>query len=58
MLLRILNEYERMIPTDLLIFLRFPIQKNTGNPNLPNPTPSIAVLTTLANDFETLINNA
>jgi len=56
--LRITNGFEAMTDLDFLGKVRFILTEMTGNANFPTPDPSLASVTTLANEFEQAINDA
>jgi hypothetical protein len=56
--LRITNGFEGMADLDFLGKVRFVVQQITGNSNFPTPDPTLASVTTLANQFEQAINDA
>jgi hypothetical protein len=56
--LRITNGFEGMTDLDFLGKVRFVVQQITGNSNFPTPDPTLASVTTLANQFEQAINDA
>ncbi len=57
-LLRITNGLERMTDLELLGKVRYIITAITGNTSFPTPEPTLAALTTQADDFEQAINDA
>lgn len=56
--LRITNGFEGMADLDFLAKVRFILQQMTGNANFPTPDPTLAIVTTLADEFEQAINVA
>jgi hypothetical protein len=56
--LRITNGFEGMADLDFLGKVRFVVQQMTGNSNFSTPDPTLASVTTLANQFEQAINDA
>ena len=56
--LRITNGFQAMTDLDLLGKVRFILAEMTGNTNFSTPDPTVASITTLADDFEKAINNA
>lgn len=56
--LRITNGFEGMNDLDFLGKVRFIVGQMTGRPEFPTPDPSLASVTTLANEFEQAIQDA
>jgi hypothetical protein len=56
--LKITNGFEGMADLDFLGKVRFVVQQITGNSNFSTPDPTLASVTTLANQFEQAINDA
>ena len=50
--LRIVNGWNLMTPPELVAEVRFVILKMTNNSNFSTPNPSLAIITTLVNDYE------
>lgn len=55
---RVAMSFARKIDTDLIAFARNVIALITGNAQYPTPTPTLAVLTTSVNAFETAVQEA
>lgn len=55
---KITNGFEEMTDLDFLGKTRFIVGQMTGKPEFPTPDPSLASVTTLANDFEQAIQDA
>lgn len=56
--LRITNGFAGMTDLDFLGKVRYILAEMTGNANFPTPDPTLASVTTLANEFEQAINDA
>lgn len=56
--LRIINGFEGMTDLDFLGKVRYIVAEMTGNVNFATPDPTLAFVTTLANEFEQAINDA
>ena len=57
-IIRIVNGWDKETPLDLLGSTRFIINQMTGNSNFSTPTLTLVEMTTLANDFDVLIQKA
>ena len=57
-LLRITNGFDSMTDMELLGKVRYVLAEMTGNPAFTTPDPTIASVTTLANEFEQAIIEA
>ena len=55
---RVALSFAKKIDTDLIAFVRNVIALMTNNPQYPTPTPTLAVLTTSVNAFETAVHEA
>ena len=55
---RVALSFARKVDTDLIAFVRNVIALMTGNTQYPTPTPTLAVLTTAVNAFETAVHEA
>ena len=55
---RVALSFARKVDTDLIAFVRNVIALMTGNTQYPTPTPTLAVLTTSVNAFETAVHEA
>lgn len=55
---KIINGFERMTDLDFLGKVRYILTQMTGNANFPTPDPTLASITTLADEFEADINAA
>ena len=55
---RVALSFAKKIDTDLIAFVRNVIALMTNNPQYPTPMPTLAVLTTSVNAFETAVHEA
>ena len=55
---RVALSFAKKIDTDLIAFVRNVIALMTNNPQYPTPMPTLAVLTTSVNAFETAVHDA